>query len=148
MKIFIPLLIFVMIFVSGCSIKECGTDLNCFKELAKDCSRGKVNIIHEDNNIRLTSRGTLFGKCKLSLKIEEIGEKLRQENPTMAILAKGKTLNCAIPVEIVEYNPNQYINEILNFEEQFDQYCSGPIKDVLQGPLKEVIKDKVKITIN
>lgn len=120
--------------------------MNCFKELAKDCSRGRVNIIHEDTNIRLTSRGTLFEKCRLSLKIEEIGEKLRQENPTIATLTKGKTLNCAIPIEIVEYNQDQYIDEILNFGEKFNQYCSGPIKDVLQGPLKEVIKNKVKTT--
>ena len=134
-----------MILISGCAIKDYGTDINGFKESAKYCSRARVNIIHQGNNIRLTSRGIWFGKCKLSLKIEEISDELTQQNPTMARIAKGKTLNCAVPVEIVKYNRDQYIDEILNIEDKFDQYCSGPIKDALQGPLKEVIKEKLKI---
>jgi hypothetical protein len=129
-----------MFIVSGCSISECGTDLNCFKELAKDCSRAKVNIKYEDNDVRLTSRGNWFGECKLSLKIEKVGDQFVQKDSTLAKLAEGKTLNCAIPMEIVEYNQDQYVDEILNFEQKFDQYCSGPIKDVLRGHLGEAIK--------
>ena len=143
MRLLIPSLIIVMFLLSGCTIQDCGTDLSCFKEQAKDCSRARVNINYQDNVVRLTSRGVWFNKCKLSFKIEKVGNQFVQKDPTLAKLAEGKTLNCAIPVEIVNYNPDQYIDEILNAEEKFDQYCSGPIKDALKGPLREIIKNKV-----
>lgn len=142
MRLLIPSLIISVLLISGCSIQECGTDLNCFKELAKDCSRAKVNIKYEDNDVRLTSRGNWLSTCTVSLKIEKVGQRFIQEDPALASLAEGKTLNCKIPMEVVNYTPDQYIDEILNIEQKFDQYCSGPIKDVLQGPLKDVFKEK------
>ena len=143
MKIMIILSFVLMLLVSSCSTQDCGTDLTCFKELARDCSKAKVNIKYGDNDVRLTSRGNLFGECKISLKIEQVGEKLNQKDPALASLAKGKTLNCAIPIEIVDYNLDQYIDEIINLEQKFDQYCSGLIKDVLKGSIKETISKKI-----
>lgn len=145
MRYILLLLILFFICLAGCSIKDCKTDINCFIESAKYCSKARVNIIHDETNIKLTSRGVWFEKCKISLKIEEVGGELVQQNPTIAKLAIGKTLNCAIPMEIINYNNSEYINEILNFDNKFDMYCSGPIKDVLQGPLKNVIKDKISL---
>lgn len=145
MKYVFVIIILSMILITGCTVKDCGTNIFCFKEAAKYCSRASVNIIDEGNNIRLTSRGEWNGKCEVSLKIEAISNELSMQNPTLARTAIGKTLNCAVPVEVVEYNRDQYINEILNLEDKFNQYCSGPIKDALQGPLKEFIKEKIKI---
>ena len=139
-------LFLLLILLTGCSIKNCETDLDCFKESAKYCYRARVNIIHEGNNIRLTCRGFWFGKCKLSLKIEEIGNELKKQDPNLARIAKGKTLNCAIPVKILETD-EKVIDEILNIENRFNEYCSGPIKDVLQGPLKDIIKEKMDLSL-
>src|SRR3989338_1559835 len=100
MKITLIVLVLAMFLVSGCAIKDCQTDLNCFKELVKDCSKAKVNIIYDDNNLRLTSRGIWLEDCRLSFKIE-----------------------------------------------QFNEYCSGPIKDALQGPLKNAVKEKMGMNI-
>lgn len=63
-----------------------------------------------------------------------------QDNPSLATNAKGKTLNCAVPLEVVEYDREKYVEELLLFEDRLNQYCSGPVKDAMQGPLKEVIK--------
>ena len=147
MKITLIVLVLAMFLVSGCAIKDCQTDLNCFKELVKDCSKAKVNIIYHDNNLRLTSRGIWLEDCRLSFKIEQISEKLRQEDPNLAMLAEGKTLNCAIPLQVVEQNQDEIIDNILNLEEQFNEYCSGPIKDALQGPLKNAVKEKMGMNI-
>jgi hypothetical protein len=143
MRYLIPILLISLILITGCSIQDCNTDLSCFKELAKDCSRAKVNIKYEDNDVRLTSRGNWFGECKISLKIEKVGDRFVQEDPTLAKLAEGKTLNCEIPIEIVKNNNEQYIDEILNLEQKFDQYCSGPIKDTIKGPLKDIVMKKI-----
>ena len=144
MKYLFIFLILSIVLISGC-IKDCGTDLTCFIESAKYCSSARVNIINQGNNIRLTSRGIWFGKCKLSLKIEEIGEELKKQDPDLARIATGKTINCAVPVEIVNYDREAYIKEILTLEDRFNQYCSGPIKDALQGHLKEIIKEEINI---
>ncbi len=144
MKYIIPILVFSMLLVSGCNLRDCGNDWHCFMESAKSCSRARVSIVYEDNSVRLTTRGVWFGECKVSLKIEKVGQELRQRDPVMADMAEGKTLNCAIPLEIVEYNSEQYIDEILNIEDRFDEYCSGPIKDALQGPLRDIVKKELE----
>ncbi|MFA5176134.1 MAG: hypothetical protein WC413_02650 [Candidatus Nanoarchaeia archaeon] len=133
-KNIIIVLVLLLIFISGCSIYDCGTDINCFEEKAKSCSSAKVNIIEEGNNIRLTSRGILFGKCKFSLKIEQIGENLQQQNPGISKVLIGKTMNCEIPLEELNINLDNYLNDIANLKDgEYERYCSGPIKDILNA---------------
>lgn len=133
MKYWIGILLF-SIFLSGCAIENCNTNLNCFKDAIKTCSRAKVNIQYEDNDVRLTSRGTSFGSCKVSVKIEKVGEKLRQKDPTLASLAEGNTLNCAIPLEALK-SEEKIVDNLLQAEQKFNQYCTGPIKDALAARL-------------
>lgn len=133
------ILIIALIFISGCTTKNCGADLNCFQERAKDCLKAKVNIFEGETNLRLTSRGEWFGECKLSIKIEKIDPLLFLLDPTLKQAIEGKTINCAIPKEIVKENEN-YVEDILSMGETFDKYCSGPVKDILKGTSKEIIK--------
>ena len=137
----IPLIVSVLV-ISGCSIKDCKDDLSCFEKSVKKCSKAKVNIKYEDNDVRLTSRGIWGGKCQVSLKVEKVGKKLRQKDPIASKIAEGKTMNCAIPLK--EINKPKQITELFLLEQKFNQYCSGPIKDAMQGPLKEMIQKKLK----
>lgn len=138
-KYFLIILVLLSILISGC-IPDCGTDLECFKEKAKDCSKSKVNILDgEGNNIRVTVRGFDKDSCRVSFKIESIGEKLKTKYPTETRIAVGKTLNCKISKKYAEYETLDYVEEIFNLPEEFDRSCSGPIKDLLEGPLKPII---------
>jgi len=144
------LLIFLLlsiVLISGC-IPDCGNDLECFKESAKNCSKSKVNIVDgEGNNVRVTVRGFDKDSCKISFKIESLGEKLMTEYPKETRIAIGKTLNCEINKTHFEYEKLDYIEEIFNLPEEFDKSCSGPIKDLLEGPLKPIIANKFKETL-
>ena len=133
------ILILALIFISGCTTKDCGVDLDCFQESANDCLKARVNVIEEGTNLRLTSRGEWFGKCEISIKIEKIDSTLNLLDPTLKQAIEGKTINCAVPKEIVKGNEN-YIKDILSTGETFDKYCSGPVKDILEGASKEAIK--------
>ena len=114
-------------------IKNCGVDLDCFKEASKDCSRAKLYLNHEGGIAKLTLRGLTDDGCKVSLKIEEISDEIKQDYPTESLVAKGKTLNCVIPIK------DDYYEDIMNLEENIDSSCSGPIKDIMQGPLKDLL---------
>ena len=132
-------LLFSIVLISGC-IPDCGNDLECFKESAKNCSKSKVNIVDgEGNDVRVTVRGFDKDSCKISFKIESIGEKLMTEYPKETRIAVGKTLNCEINETYSDYGKLDYTEEIFNLPENFDKSCSGPIKDLLEGPLKPVI---------
>ena len=128
-------LIVFLIFIVGCSsIYDCGEDLQCFKEHSKDCQRTRVNAIYEENDVRITTRGLTDEGCRVSLKIEQISQKLKEEYPIETRNAEGKTLNCILPVK------SDYAEEILNLEETFNRACSGPVKVALQGPLKDILR--------
>jgi len=148
----IALLIFLLafvVFISGCTkIKDCGTDLKCFKESAKTCSKSKVNLIDEGNNLRITVRGHSVNFCKVSFKIENLGDDLKIKYPTETKIAIGKTMNCNINKKYVDLKELNYIDEIINLPNEFDEHCSGPIKDLMQGPFKEIITKEFKTMIN
>jgi len=142
-------LVVFIIFIAGCvKIKDCGTDLNCFKESAKTCSKSKVNLIDGDDNLRVTIRGHDTTSCKVSFKIEDIGENLKTQYPTETRIAIGKTMNCKVDKKYSEYEQLDYIDEIFKLPEEFDKSCSGPIKDLMQGPLKEIIVNEFKTVLN
>lgn len=143
------LLFVVVIFIAGCvRIKDCGTDLNCFKENAKTCTKSKVNLIDGGNNLRVTIRGHDTDSCRVSFKIEEVSETIKGQYPTETRIAIGKTMNCKIDKKYSGYEQLDYIDEIFNLPEEFDKKCSGPIKDLMQGPLKEVIADEFESVLN
>ncbi|MBU1245724.1 MAG: hypothetical protein ABIJ20_01105 [Nanoarchaeota archaeon] len=129
MKYILIIILIGLIFISGCTI-DCGKDLDCFKEQVQNYNKARVNIINEGTNIRITCRGVSKDICLISFKIEEVSEDLRQEDPISAKIVVGKTLNCNIPLEVLEQDED-YFDKILSFEEEFDQYCTGPIKDIL-----------------
>src|SRR3989344_6367856 len=133
------------ILITGCAkIKDCGTDFDCFKVNAKTCSRAKANLINEDNNIRVTIRGHSVDYCRVSFKIENIGENMRNKYPTESGIAIGKTMNCKVDKKYSEYKDLDYIEEITNLPNEFDRSCSGPIKDLMEGPLKEIMINEFK----
>lgn len=125
MKRIILLLVF-LIFLSGCSYSNCGYDLNCFEEYAKDCSKSKVNIIQDSNDVRITLRGVSKEGCKVSFKIEEISREYKNKYPNEALILEGKSLTCNIPIK------EDYSEEIMNIGDNVDNYCSGPIKDFVK----------------
>jgi len=140
---FLPLyLLFIIIFISGCSIKDCGYDLMCFKESAKTCSRVKVNLIEEGSNIRVTVRGLTIDSCKVSFKIDGVGQKIKEQHPFETKIAIGKTLNCKINKKYADYENIDYTKEIFNLPEEFDKSCTGPIKDLMTGPLGGMVKEE------
>jgi len=137
------LILFSIFFISGCAIKDCGTNLDCFKSNAKNCSKVRANLIENDNNLRITIRGHDGDFCRISFKIEEIGEDLKRDNPVETKIALGKTMNCKINRTYSDNKQVDYINEILTFGDGLDKYCSGPIKDFIQYPLKEMVLEKL-----
>lgn len=116
--------------------KDCGSNLLCFENSAIHCGRATVNLNYADNIVRLTSKGIWFGKCELSLKIEKLSASLALKYQINPELANGMTLNCAIPQNLFNGNPSEYVNEMFNANNNFDQYCSGPIKDILMSRIK------------
>lgn len=141
-NILLFILILAIIFISGCSIKDCGTDLECFKESAKICSKAKVNLIGEGNNIRVTVRGLTADSCPVSFKIEELSQDIKEKYPSESRVATGKTLNCNIDKKYADYEELDYSEKILNITDNLEKSCSGPIKDLMKGPLKEVIEQE------
>jgi len=132
-------LLICLFFVAGCTkTKDCGDDVKCFGEEIKDCSKAKVYVSNEGNKIKVTSKGLSKDECRVSLRIEEVGWKLKEDYPTESFIAKGKTLNCNIPIK------ENYSEAIQNLENYFDESCSGPIKDLLDGRFGEVIKKEIK----
>jgi len=144
----IIILILGLIFLSGCSIKNCNTDLECFKESAKTCSKVRVNLIEEKNNIRVTVRGLTANSCSVSFKLEEISDDIKKEYPLETRIAKGKTLNCLINKKYTDYEQPDYIDEIFHLPQEFETSCSGPIKDLMKGPLKEIVINEFNRVIN
>jgi len=135
-----------LLVLSGC-IKDCGTcalencgSVECFFDKSSRCSRAKLDIEHDGNVIRLTTRGVWFGKCRISLKLQKIN--ITSINPNMARMAEGKTLNCGIPLDIVSYNSTQLIEGVMNLG--YEDYCTGPIKDYVKivgtGTLREKLQ--------
>lgn len=148
-KALIAFLIVFIIFITGCvKIKDCGTDLNCFKENAETCSKSKVNFVDEGTNLRVTIRGHDATSCEVSFKVEALGEDIKNKYPTETRISIGKTMNCNIDKKYSEYEQLDYTDEILNLPEKFDESCSGPIKDLMRGPLKEVIVNEFKTVLN
>lgn len=128
-KILITILIIAIIFIGGCMIKDCDTDVTCFKEASKNCKRAKVNLNYEGTNIRATLRGFQGENCLISFKVEEVGDALKQKYNRISLI-KDKTLNCALPLNIMSTNTNY--TDILNSSEILDRYCSGPLKDLIK----------------
>lgn len=128
-----------LILLAGCMpMVDCSDNLNCFKEHVKDCSRAKVNINHEGNILRLTLRGMDDNDCKVSLKIESVADDIREEYPLEASIAKGKTINCDIPMNI-----NYYIG-VDDVKAVMIEKCSGPIKDLMEGPLQKMVEEELE----
>ncbi len=134
-KILIMVLIIALIFIEGCiTAKDCGTDINCFKEASKNCDTAKVNLNYEGTNIRVTLRGFQGENCLISFKVEEVGDALKQKYNGIYLI-KDKTLNCAVPLNIISINTD-YI-DILKSKDILNKYCSGPLKDLIQVYLEK-----------
>lgn len=133
-KILIMVLIIAFIFIEGCITKDCGTDVNCFKEASKNCGKARVNLNYEGTNIRATLRGMDKENCLISFKVEEVGEDLKQKYEGIYLI-KDKTLNCAVPLDIISTNTNYMA--ILNSSDILDKYCSGPLKDLIKVYLEK-----------
>jgi len=140
--ILLLILVWGIVILSGCKIRECRTDLECFKESAMTCSRVRINLLREGNNIRVTVRGLTPGSCLVSFKIEKISQTIKNKYPFETKIAKDKTLNCKINKKYANYGELNYIEEIFNLPNEFEKSCSGPIKDLMKGPLKEIIIDE------
>ena len=129
------LLIFTLIVLLGCTnIKDCGKDINCFEERSKECLKTKV-LVEEDNTLlKVTIRGIEDNECKVSLKVEELGENIKKKYPVESRVAEGKTLNCQFPL-----NTTDYIERITDFEEEVDKKCSGPLKEISRLYLRDIL---------
>lgn len=126
--------------VSGCArYQDCGSDINCFKDYAKTCTKSKLLLDNEKGNVLVTLRGIKDGTCGISFKIAEVKENVRNSYPDASEL-KGKTLNCFIPMK--------YENKeaVIADAQKFEEYCTGQIKEIVQGPLKDTLrKELIKI---
>lgn len=138
-------LILLAVTITGCSVisQNCGTDFACFKNAANNCAPSRINLLHDGNNVRLTIRGTDSDTCSVSLKVEELGQDIRSKYPVESQVLIGKTLNCR-----VNANLSNNINEIYKIPQALDRACSGPIKDLLKGPFKEIIKSELEKTFS
>jgi hypothetical protein len=128
---YITLILFLLLVLGGCSSKDCGNDTSCFEESAKLCTRAKVSIFADDNNITAIVRGKTSDHCKVTFKVEELNSFIKSKYPTESMVAKGKTLNC-----LLEKNKNDnttYGYELKNIRDDFDNSCSGPLKDIIKS---------------
>ncbi|MBI2666751.1 hypothetical protein HYX13_04015 [Candidatus Woesearchaeota archaeon] len=141
-RMMIAFLIIFFLVHSACQpIVDCGTDTECFSKNSVNCSQTRANLIDEQgNNVRVTIRGFQQNSCRVSLKVEEVGLQLKEKYPQESVIAVGKTMNCNIDRRFAEENISFYIDKIFELEEEFNQSCSGPIKDLLGEHLKEIIQ--------
>lgn len=132
------LLIILLFLISGCAkIIDCKKDVECFKNSAETCSKSKFLLSNDNNDILITLRGISDENCGVSFKVIELNEEVKKYYPTESAGLKDKTLNCLVPIKYKD--PNNWI-ELINIHEKLEEYCSGQIKDLAKGPLKEVFK--------
>lgn len=130
----------LLIFISGCSRTiNCGSNIECFKNNAETCTKSKFLLNQDGNNILITLRGINNDKCGVSFKVMELNEEEKNNYPTESSELKGKTLNCLVPIKYKD--ANNWLG-LIDVNEKFDEYCSGQIKDLAKGPLKEVLKNE------
>ena len=146
MKLLFLLLLTLLILVSACTkVTDCGSNIDCFKNSAEMCSKSRFLLSHQDNNILISLRGISDDKCGVSFKIIELSEELKKSYPLESAGLKGKTMNCLVPIKYKDINNWQ---KIINNNEKFDEYCSGQIKDLMQGPLKDILINKFNNIVN
>ena len=140
-KIFV--LCFLVLILGCIRVVDCGTDLLCFKKISKECSPGKILLQHEGNKVLIMLRGMDKDNCVISVKVEEIGEKFKQKYPLESTELRGKTVNCWAPKKYGSYREEvSYFNEIINMSNNLDKMCRGQLKDILEGPLRNILVDE------
>lgn len=132
-------ILLLSIIILGClPYKNCSTDVTCFKNAVSNCEPTRFNLVHDNSNLRFTLRGIDSDSCTVSLKVEELGQDIKNKYPIESKVLIGKTLTCKINANL----PDK-MKEISNIPETLDESCSGPVKDLLKGPLKEVVKEEL-----
>lgn len=140
MKILI-LLVILLFLISGCvKYADCGSDITCFQSHAKTCTKSKLLTSHDENSILTTLRGVNDDKCRVSFKIIDVSEDIKNSYPNEASELNGKTLNCFIPFE---YKNNNKVLDLTEVSQKLDEYCTGQIKEIVKGPLKEILKNQL-----
>ena len=141
MRLLFLFLLVLVVLVSGCTkVTDCGSNIECFKNNAKTCSKSKFLIPQEGSEILITLRGIHKENCGISFKIINVGDKIKESYP-LAPELKGKTLNCFVPFRNIGLK--DWVKFIL-VDTQFDAYCLGQVKDIAKGPLEDIIKKKLQ----
>ena len=135
------LLLILLFLISGCAkYADCDSDITCFQNYAKTCTKSKLFTNHDGNTILTTLRGVNDNKCGISFKITGVSEAIKNSYPNEASELKGKTLNCFVPLE---YKDNNKVLDLTEVSQKLDEYCTGQIKDIMKGPLKEILKNQL-----
>ena len=106
-----------------------------------------MNQIQDGNNIRITLRGFEGDYCVVSFKIEGISKDIMDKYPFESKVALDKTLNCHIDKKYQDPTKLDYLEEISKISENINDSCSGPIKDFMKGPGKDVLSEQLNIII-
>ncbi len=120
--IFVACILVLVLLILVFSPKRCGTNEQCFNERAAVCKRAAVTITNLENNYYYEVRGK---KGAESCIVKVV---LVKTNPNAAENLKraleGKGMLCEIPRTLLAVTPLAKIENI-------NDYCTGPLKEVL-----------------
>ncbi len=131
-------LLTLLLFTSSCtSINDCGYNVTCFSNLAKNCQPSSLNIAPEGNIYRITVRGMDSHGCEVSYKIDQVSKAYRDENPALSEVIQEKAVTCHFSLSEVENGNITYFELIKNFNDSINENCNGPLKDIFLEPANE-----------
>ena len=126
-KIFIlgALVVALVVLIVVVHTKDCGEDEVCFDENAAECDRVKAEVTKQGNVFLYEVKGekNIEGEENCMIKISL----LKLNEGTSASLKKaleGKGMLCSVPRTLLS-------QQLLSKIENINDYCSGPLKELL-----------------
>ncbi len=115
------LLLLIILLLVFTHTKQCDKDENCFNWQARECSRATVLANSKDNLFQYTIEGKNKDLCVVKVELMQLSPGA-PENVRQAV--EGKGMLCGVPQIELQQKPISQIDDI-------NQYCTGPLKEVL-----------------
>lgn len=119
--LFVACMLLLLIVLLVAAPKQCGSDEQCFNTQAMLCKRAAVRVENLDNTYVYEVRGRKGEECIVKIVLEKVSP-AAGENLKTAL--EGKGMLCAVPLSVLQ---EQQLAKI----ENINDYCTGPLKEVL-----------------
>ena len=105
--------------------KDCKTNQDCFNAKALTCSRAKAMILNQNNQFLYEIQGKKTEEAEQRCIIKITLVHLEQTaTPNLRKALEGRGMLCHVPSTLLAQTP-------LNKIENINDYCTGPLKEVL-----------------